>query len=687
MAEEGGSGTVDGAQPSAPEAVSVPNPAGAVFISYASQDAAVAVALVESLEKRGMACWIAPRDVKAGALYADAIVRAISGARAFVLVLSASAIESSHVGKEVERASSKKRPILALRIDAAPLTPALEYFLSESQWVEAKAGNMEAAYARLIEAMREPERLAPGNTFSVTSGMSAGAAAAAHSQSRRNQILLSAGLIVFAIALAALLADKFWLSKHSTPEQPAVPAASGPATAKAAATTISEKSIAVLPFTDMSEKHDQEYFSDGLSEDLIDLLTKVPDLHVPARASSFYFRGQHATITEIAKALSVAYVLEGTVRKAGATIRVRTELIRADNGYNVWSETYDRDLKDIFKVQDEIAGRVVTALRAALPAVKTGDADRTDNTEAYNQYLLGRNFLRPWTEAGWQHAVEAFGKAIALDPHYAGAYAELAEAEAQLADKVGDPAGFTRAMAAVERAIALAPDATNGYVIRGFLRTDFLWDWDGARKDFDKALSLDPNVAVERYASILAQAQGRLTDAIAMQSRAAQRDPLVPIVWEYLANLLLDAGRRPEARAALAHSLEIDPDFSLGHLDLALLELGDGRLDQALAQTREVHDRGWQLLGAAVVQYSLKHPQESQQALDELIKTEAADEAYQIAQIYAWRGEKDQAFMWLDRAYAQRDGGLIQVKTDWLLGSLRSDPRYGALLRKMKLPE
>jgi TolB-like protein/Tfp pilus assembly protein PilF len=665
----------------------VPSPAGAVFISYASQDAAVAVALVESLEKRGVACWIAPRDVKAGALYADAIVRAISGARAFVLVLSASAIESSHVGKEVERASSKKRPILALRIDAAPLTPALEYFLSESQWVEAKAGNMEAAYARLIEAMREPERLAPGNTFAVTSGMAAGAAAAAHSQSRRNQILLSAGLIVFAIALAALLADKFWLSKHSTPEQAGVPAASGPPAGKNVATTISEKSIAVLPFTDMSEKHDQEYFSDGLSEDLIDLLTKVPDLHVPARASSFYFKGQHATIAEIAKALSVAYVLEGTVRKAGATIRVRTELIRADNGYNVWSETYDRDLKDIFKVQDEIAGRVVTALRTALPAVKSGDADRTDNTEAYNQYLLGRNFMRPWTEAGWRHAVEAFGKAIALDPHYAGAYAELGEAEAQLADKVGDPAGFTRAMAAVERAIALAPDAANGYVIRGFLRTDFLWDWDGAGKDFDKALSLDPNVALERYASILAQAQGRLTDAIAMQSRATQRDPLVPIVWEYLSNLLVDAGRRPEARAAIAHSLEIDPDFSLGHLDLALLELGDGRLDQALAQTREVHDRGWQLLGAAVVQYSLKHPQESQQALDELIKTEAADEAYQIAQIYAWRGEKDQAFMWLDRAYAQRDGGLIQVKTDWLLGSLRSDPRYGALLRKMKLPE
>jgi TolB-like protein len=482
------------------------------------------------------------------------------------------------------------------------------------------------------------------------------------------------GLLV--LAAGYIVIDKFMASRRAAPTV-AVPA---PAPA-----VISDKSIAVLPFADMSEKHDQEYFSDGLSEDLIDLLTKVPQLHVPARTSSFYFKGQHATIAEIAKALSVAYVLEGTVRKAGATIRVRTELIRADNGYNVWSDTYDRDLKDIFKVQDEIAGRVVTALKAALPSVKTDDADRTDNTEAYNQYLLGRNFLRPWTTAGFQHAVEAFNKAVALDPHYAGAYAGLAEAEAQLADKVGDPAGLTRATAAVERAIALAPEAANGYVIRGYLRADYLWDWDGARKDFDKALSLDPNGKAERYASNLAAFQGRLTDAIAMQTRATQLDPLVPAVWETLGDYLLDADRLPEARAALARSLEIDPEFSLSQTNLARLEMHEGRLDQALAQTREIHDRAWQLYAIALVQYSLNHPQESQQALDEIIRTEAGDEAYQIAEIYAWRGEKDQAFTWLDRAYAQHDGGLTAVKVDRLLESLRTDPRYPAFLRKMNL--
>jgi TolB-like protein len=476
-----------------------------------------------------------------------------------------------------------------------------------------------------------------------------------------------------------ILIDKLMVSEHT------VATTAAPATA--ATPAVSDKSIAVLPFTDLSEKHDEEYFSDGLSEDLIDLLTKVPELHVPARASSFYFKGQHVTIAEIAKALSVAYVLEGTVRKAGATIRVRTELIRADNGYNVWSETYDRDLKDIFKVQDEIAGGILIALKAALPAAKISEADRTDNTEAYNQYLLGRNFLDQWSLPGFQHGVDAFKKAIALDPNYAAAYAGLAEAEAQLADRVGDLAGITRAVADANQAIELAPHAGDGYRVRAFLRIVFLWDWDGAQKDLDQALSLDPNGRALGVAADLAFAQGRLTDVIALQQRANQNNPLVPAGWSSVGSELLAAGRVPEARAAIARALEINPNFSIARVDLVWLELHEGRPDQALAATQQIQDRDWQLLATSLVQYSLHHPQESQQALDELIKTQAADMAYQIAQVYAWRGEKDQAFAWLDRAFAQRDGGLVGLKLDEIIASLRTDPRYQTLLRKMNLPE
>jgi hypothetical protein len=252
---EGGEGQAAGAHTGTPD----------VFISYASQDAAVATALVETLERHGVACWIAPRDVEVGARYADAIVRAIGGAKAFVLVLSEGAIASSHVGKEVERASSKRRPIFALRIDAAPLTPALEYFLSESQWVEAQTRNMEPAYTKLIGAIRKSAPTSLGIIPAVTP--SAGAASAAHPKRRRNRILFAAGFAVVAVAVAALLADKLWLSKHVTTERPA--AAVAPAI-PAPAAAVSDKSVAVLPFVDMSEKKDQEYFADGMAEEVLD---------------------------------------------------------------------------------------------------------------------------------------------------------------------------------------------------------------------------------------------------------------------------------------------------------------------------------------------------------------------------------------------------------------------------------
>jgi TolB-like protein/Flp pilus assembly protein TadD len=478
---------------------------------------------------------------------------------------------------------------------------------------------------------------------------------------------IAGGLVVLAGGYLAI--DKFMSSKHAA----AMPAAI-------------DKSIAVLPFTDMSEKHDQEYFSDGLSEDLIDLLTKS-ELHVPARASSFYFKGQHVTIAEIAKALGVAYVLEGTVRKAGDTIRVRTELIRADNGFNVWSETYDRDLKDIFKVQDDIAGRVLIALRAALPTAKTEDTDRTDNTEAYNQYLLGRDFMDQVTLVGFEHATEAFKKAIALDPHYAAAYAGLAEAEAQAADKGGDPAGLARAVVDADRAIALAPSAEIGYRVRGFLRATFLWDWDGAQKDLDKALSFDPNGKALNAMAELLSIQGRLPDAIVLQERVARNNPLVAPDWISLGALLNSAGRAPEARAAFAHALELNPHFSITHVNLAMMDLQDGRLDEALAETREIQDRDWQLLATALVQYSRHQLHESQEALDELIRTQASEMAYQISEIYAWRGQKDEAFAWLDRAFAQHDGGLISLESDQFMVSMRTDARFSALLHKLKLPE
>ena len=260
-----------------PAALQVPDAPLHVFISYASQDVAIANGIVETLEPHGVACWIAPRDVKAGAVYADAIVRAISGAQVLVLVLSEKSVASSHVGKEIERASSKQRPIIALRIDEAPLSPALEYFLGESQWVDARAGDMDAALAKLIAAIRDRPLDAPAINPPVTSATSAIKAPAASPKLRRNRLVLAAVFAAVMVALAWLLADKFWISKRVSHEKPAAAASPVASAGVPASSVISEKSIAVLPFVDMSEKKDEEYFADGLSEELIGMLTTVPE--------------------------------------------------------------------------------------------------------------------------------------------------------------------------------------------------------------------------------------------------------------------------------------------------------------------------------------------------------------------------------------------------------------------------
>jgi TolB-like protein/Tfp pilus assembly protein PilF len=649
------------------------------FISYASQDAAIAAALVAALERHGVACWIAPRDVEAGALYADAIVRAISAARVFVLVLSASAIASSHVGKEVERASSKQRPILAFRTDTAPLTPAFEYFLSESQWIEAQAGNTEAAYAKLIGAIRKSALAAPGNRPAVIP--SAGTAPPARPTRGRNRILLAAGLAVVLVTSAALLADKYWLAKRDTAEQRTTPATN----------IVSDKSIAVLPFIDMSEKKDQEYFSDGLSEELIDLLVKVPDLRVPARTSSFYFKGKSEDIPTIAKRLLVANVLEGSVRKSGDHLRVTVQLIRADNGYNLWSETYDRQLEDIFKLQDEIATAVVGALKLKLLAPTTGSNRQTANPEAYNQYLIGRHLLLSDNWVVDRSAAVAFRAAVNLDPNYAVAWAGLAEAEFEAAEDLSSVAELDaqrqQALRDADKAIRLQPDLADGYAARGGIRSWGLWQFQAAGEDFRRALALEPENydVLVMYSRAVLLPTGRLDEAVAATEKALKADPLNSSYWRRLGYLQMFRGNSPAAVHALQRSLEINPEQSNTAGLLAYTFILAGQPASALSISQRATSGVFRLQGAALAEHDLGHTQEAQRQLSELISKNSVTAAYQIAEVYAWWGDEDQAFRWLDSAYAQHDAGLTFVKGDPLLRGLRSDPRYRALLRKMNL--
>jgi len=471
--------------------------------------------------------------------------------------------------------------------------------------------------------------------------------------------------------------------------QPAFQApARTPATAAVAAAN--PHSIAVLPFVNMSADREQDYFSDGLSDELLNMLGQVPQLRVTARTSSFSFKDKRVDIPTIARALNVATVLEGSVRKSGQTLRITAQLVRASDGSQLWSEIYDRQITDVFKVQDEIAAAVVAALRVRLlPEQHVTNPHRTVNSQAYDQFLLARQFNSRSTSEGYRKAIEAYRNAIALDPNYAAAYAGLAFAEVYAADSAEtaaeNAAHKTRALEAADKAIALAPNLADGYTARGWMRSNFLWDWVGAQADMRRALEIDPsNGGVQRtYGQVLCS-MGRMPEGIAAVRRSVALDPLSSAPWGNLGYYLTAAGQMAEARQALMRALQINPESTFAKSNLAQLELLEGNTQKALEMFRKSDD-GFRQFGVALAEHRLGHAKEAQKALDELIAGYGQDYAVQIAEVYAWRGEKEQAFAWLDRAYAQRDGGLSDIKLDLFLAPLKTDPRFTAFVRKMGL--
>jgi TolB-like protein/Flp pilus assembly protein TadD len=661
----------------------------AVFLSYASQDAEAARRISEALQAAGIEVWFDRSELRGGDVWDRQIRAQIHDCALLMPIISANtqaraegyfrlewklAVERTHLMSE------RLAFLVPVVIDATHEADAdVPQKFREVQWTRLPGGETPPAFVDRIARLLQPSSAAaPGGE---RRGEPPAGIAVRPARSAARTRLLPALIALVALAIGALA---LWHFNTHGAQPSAAPAPVG----LAAPSAIPEKSIAVLPFVDMSEKKDQEYFSDGLADELLDLLSQVQDLRVPARTSSFSFKGKSDDIPTIARQLRVAHVLEGSVRKSGNTIRVTVQLIRADSGYHLWSKTYDRDLKDIFKVQDEIAAAVVEALKVKLGPTPPVTAHRSSNLEAYNQYLLGRHFHDRGNHDGWTLAIDAFHKAIALDPHYAAAYASLAVSEARLADEAGDPKGITQAEADAEKAIALDPEGADGYSSRGYIRSNWGWDWAGAQTDFAKALALDPTSAqVQRSYALMVGTLGRLPEAIAAQRKAIELDPLSHAAWENLGRFLMENGDYPAADQALHRVLELQPNSSYGLYHLTRLQLLEAQPSEALATARKIDYEVFRLQGIAMAEHSLKDPKGSQQALDELIAKHGQAAAYQIAQVYAWRGEKDLAFEWLERAYRQHDGGLVDLKVGPLLESLRGDPRFHTLLEKMKLAE
>jgi adenylate cyclase len=506
------------------------------------------------------------------------------------------------------------------------------------------------------------------------------------------QRLNRAIIVTLCVALAYFVVDKFWLSQRVSTERAATTVVTIAPASPAPASEVPDKSVAVLPFVDMSEKKDQEYFSDGLSEELIDMLTKIPDLRVPARTSSFYFKGKSEDIPTIARRLMVAHVLEGSVRKSGMYLRITAQLVRADNGYHLWSQTYDRKLDDIFKIQDEIAGAVVGALKVSLADSSDLKVTTPKNSEAYTLYLQGRAIHgNAGNKAQEDSAAEYMRQAIKADPTFAEAWAWLAIV---LADDVFNYYVRADAVAAEmrhasERALALDPNLSDAHGAKGMIAWNLDWDWEAGLAESQKAYDLDPSDAgnARILGAFMWNLHGASDTVLALLQKAIELDPVNYLCYASIGEYYMLVGKLPEAETALRKSMDLLPTGYGVHSDLGTVFLLRGEAAAALAEFQRESDESARRNGSAQAYFALGRRAEADAALSELERMDATTRPSYIAETLAFRGEIDQAFAWLDRAYQQRDPGLFNIKVDPLMKSLQGDRRWKAFLRKMKLPE
>jgi adenylate cyclase len=505
------------------------------------------------------------------------------------------------------------------------------------------------------------------------------------------QRLNRAIVAVMAVALTYLAVDKFWLSQHLATGNPAKPIASVATSTASATTTISDRSVAVLPFIDMSEKKDQEYFADGMAEELIDTLTKIRDLRVPARTSSFYFKGKSEDIPTIARRLMVAHVLEGSVRKYGNHLRVTAQLVRADSGYHVWSQTYDRDLDDVFKVQDEIANAVVQALQISLMGGRlTRQEGGTQNLEAYQLLLRAKNAANYNTKESLETAREQAERAIKLDPDFALAHVVLSLITLDFTQIRALPArdGYERARQLAQHALQITPDLVEGHLQLGYIHRTYDLDWEAAQTEVRQALEIDPvNSGVLLVAGQVSATLGHWDDAERQLRAALARDPLNTYVQWQLAKTMYRTGRFAAAEAAYRKLIEFDPKFNSVRAYLGKTLLAEGKAEAALAMVQQESLEGDRLDILPIVLQAAGRQAEADEALKALTSKFADSDAYFVAMNHAYRDDHDLALQWLERAYKQKEIGFVEIVGEPLFKNLAADPRYKAFLRKMNLPE
>jgi TolB-like protein/Tfp pilus assembly protein PilF len=671
----------------------------AVFLSYASQDAEAAQHLRDALRAAGVEVWFDQTELRGGDTWDRLIRRQIKTCYLFVPMISANtqSREEGYFRREwklaVDRTSDMagdRAFLLPVVIDGTLDSEArVPETFREVQWTRLPAGADADVFVEHVRRLLRPDAATPAATSARSSAprpSSIGAASIRSNPSASRSLLpwILGGLVVLVVGY--LLVDKL-----ATPKRQA-PTADAPAIAPPAFNP-PPNSIAVLPFVNMSREKEQEYFSDGLTEELLNSLAEISELQVAARTSAFSFKGKDTDIGTIARKLNVGAVLEGSVRRSARTVRVTAQLINAVTGFHMWSKTYDRDLGDVLKLQTEIATAVADALKVTLLANTAAriELGGTRNPAAFDARL---HALRAVDAGGGQNylsAIAAFTDAIRIDPRYALALAGRSFTETLYASQSAPRSDirqyFERALADARQAIALAPELAEGHLALGFFLANGALNLSQAREEFERARALAPgSAAILRVTGLFAVMTGQGEAGVADLRRAVTLDPLNATTHHLLGFGLYLAHQYEEARAANSEAISLDPELVRAYEYSGLTDYHLGNLTAART-TCEARPNYWGTQWCLALTYQkLGRHADAQAAVARIQAMQGDGAAYQYATIFAQWGDSRTALEWLDTAMRLRDPGLSLLKSDPLVDPLRTQPRYQVIERELKFP-